>query len=874
MENCLKHWLKGKVCFTQALLVAFFITGGVGYATNLGSNETNIQIGKGAALQNIEEGNGTVVIGENAKVDSYVNQPGSIAIGKNAFSETMVGRQEKILGFKQSGYNKFGFGSIPTKPEKIVGTITLGNNTYARSGGIMLGSHNYRGKLGDLDIDTDILENRRNYGMGILATTLGANSFTNGILANTTGAYSIISSKYIGNNPKYCSQNFGATISGSLNSIESASSSNEYSGIANAIVGTANRTQNSNGSLIFGSGNEITNSIANIKMPVDPNGFSEVSSAKELSDKLRETVKATESGGATLAIGGGNKADYTQASQLLGVNNTLKGEDGNISKFNLMNGYKNIAKNIQDSYVIGKENTVEEAEDNIITGKNVVLKGSSSSKAKGNIILGFHDKQDENAIKVSAKNVISIGNNTKVTQDGGIALGNTSVADRAEGIVGYDALGSEHKDDVKGVWKSTAAALSLGEKDKVTRQITNVAAGAEDTDAVNVAQLKSLASKVGTGAVKKGDTNTVTGDTVYQAINNKLTNENISTVLEKGEIKSDTLKVTGGSDKVLGKDVSIELKEKSITKTHLTEEITNILDKVGDGVIEKDGEKANHTVTGKAVYEYIQKNASGNEIAYKAGGATESKTVKLSKGFEFQGDTNIQTAVEEGGIVKHTLNSNLTGIKSIENEGTSIQLTKENIAVNDKKITGVQKGTVSEDSKEVIVGSQLHETNTRVNKLENAGKNQMNEIHKNTERIYNVKNEMKHVGALSSALAALHPMQYDPLQPNQVMAGFGSYRDKQAVAVGVTHYFNENLMMTAGISVGEENRVKSMANVGVTWKIGSENDRKDLPERYKEGPIGSIYKMQEEMEEVLKENKNLKEEMAEMKKQLEILLKK
>lgn len=98
-EKSMKHWLKQKVTFTQALLVAFLITGGIGFAANLASNETNIQIGKGATLQNIQEGNGAVVIGENAKIDSYVNQPGSIAIGKNAFSETMVGRQEKVLGF-------------------------------------------------------------------------------------------------------------------------------------------------------------------------------------------------------------------------------------------------------------------------------------------------------------------------------------------------------------------------------------------------------------------------------------------------------------------------------------------------------------------------------------------------------------------------------------------------------------------------------------------------------------------------------------------------------------------------------------------------------------------------------------------------------
>ncbi|CAL7892439.1 YadA-like C-terminal domain protein [Fusobacterium necrophorum subsp. funduliforme] len=106
------------------------------------------------------------------------------------------------------------------------------------------------------------------------------------------------------------------------------------------------------------------------------------------------------------------------------------------------------------------------------------------------------------------------------------------------------------------------------------------------------------------------------------------------------------------------------------------------------------------------------------------------------------------------------------------------------------------------------------------------------------------------------------------------MAGVGTYRDKQAVAVGLTHYFNENLMMTAGVSIGEAERVKTMANVGITWKIGKDDDRKDLPERYKEGPIGSIYKMQQEMEEVLKENKTLRSEVEELKKQMQILLEK
>ena len=367
-----------------------------------------------------------------------------------------------------------------------------------------------------------------------------------------------------------------------------------------------------------------------------------------------------------------------------------------------------------------------------------------------------------------------------------------------------------------------------------------------------------------------------------------------------------------------------------LTKAHLSDEVTNILNKVGDGVIAKDGEKSEHTVTGKTVYEYLEKQkeeigvdlsnkankdasnievdkfteklneganiaepkdrlvtdrqvkdyVAGTEIAYRAEGESDSKQVKLSDGFVFQGDNNIQTETEANGVVKHTLNSELTGIKSISNEGTTITLSKENVAVNNKKITGVADGDISATSQDAVNGRQLHETNGRVERLEKDSETMKEHIVENTRQIERAKSETRHVGALSSALAALHPMQYDPLQKNQVMAGVGTYRDKQAVAVGVTHYFNENLMMTAGVSVGEAERVKTMANVGITWKIGKDDDRRDLPERYKEGPISSIYKMQQEMEEVLKENQEQKikiqkqqEQINKMQEQLEMLLK-
>lgn len=169
----------------------------------------------------------------------------------------------------------------------------------------MVGTHNYKGKLGDVDIDS---ANTRATGINVNATTVGTNSYNQGAFSTVSGAYSIISGRYNGSNwSTYAGQNFGATVMGSLNSVESATSSSRYSGVANSVVGTANRTFNSNGSLVFGAGNEITNSIANISAP--SNGGS---SAKDLADKLRTAIKDSNGGGATLAIGGGNTADWTR----------------------------------------------------------------------------------------------------------------------------------------------------------------------------------------------------------------------------------------------------------------------------------------------------------------------------------------------------------------------------------------------------------------------------------------------------------------------------------------------------------------------------------------------------------------------------------
>ena len=449
-----------------------------GVTTFVEPGNQNIRIGNDTELKNNAATNGAIVIGDHAQINDYVMQEGSIAIGKNAFVENLYGRQEKNFTFGQSDEKKW------------ASSITIGQNTYARSGSVMIGDHKYIGKLGDAEVDGSDVNKVRSRNMNINATTLGANSYNQGAFSTVNGAYSIISGQYDGSfwTTLYAGQNFGATITGSLNSIESATSSSMYSGVANSIVGTANRTANSNGSLIFGAGNEITNSITSLSGTPTDGG----ASAKDLADTLRSAVRNSESGGATLAIGGGNKADYTQKTSIIGVNNTVTGTSRRPSTYNSITGFKNAATNVNHVSVIGSENEVENTNDALVLGNKRKLAG-----ANGSVILGSGDS----VITTNVENAVAIGSEANVEKDGGVALGADSIASVDKGVEGYDPAAGNHANDTTGTWKATAAAVSVGKaadptgaagSPAITRQITNVAAGTQDTDAVNVAQLKAV----------------------------------------------------------------------------------------------------------------------------------------------------------------------------------------------------------------------------------------------------------------------------------------------------------------------------------------------------------------------------------------------
>ena len=468
--------------------VTFSKDAGIGFENgakiNLGS-KAGVTLADGAKLSVAKGSNVSVdkniTMGNGAVSSPYVGQTGNVAIGEKALAWNGNGLQEGYMDFGQGGAT-ITPGFIKDKVTindgtKLPGSIAIGKNTVARSGSTMIGDHGYTGKIGDTTITPDgngIMK----YNNDVYSTTIGANSFNSGALASVTGVFSIASSQFDGSggwNTSYAVQNTGATIYGSMNSIESATSSSYSSGIASSVLGFANRTQNANAALIWGTGNEVTNSVETID--IDYNGWNKLSVAEAQQKAIEAMQSSKYAGGSVMAIGGGNKADYAKYSQLTGVQNKVTGTKDKAAKYDFVNGYQNTVTNASDVTVIGIKNEVT-ADGNKVIGDNHKVSG------KNNVIFGSADKVTETTVN----NAVVLGHNAKVTGEGGVALGAGSVANRAN-------------------------AVSVGSKD-ANCQIINVAAGKEDTDAVNVSQLKDVKAEAGKHTTLSDGKNTKVEPTV------------------------------------------------------------------------------------------------------------------------------------------------------------------------------------------------------------------------------------------------------------------------------------------------------------------------------------------------------------------------
>ena len=718
---------------------------GVAYGTGSSVPKAeNVAVGKGAGISysnGASAATGDIAVGNGANINNYASQGGSIAIGKNAKVENMAGGGEASFAFGQTTYSGGWLSSarIPADPTKVVGSVAIGDNTFARTGSTMIGSHNYRGALGDTTVDS---ASTRKDALSVYATTIGANSFSNGAFTTSTGAYNIISSDYNGGRFSNATKNLGATINGSLNSIESKTGS-YYSGIANTVSGVANRTFNSNGSLIFGAGNEITNSITDISAPSDSG-----SSAKEFADKLRTAITDSESGGATLAIGGGNKADYTQKTSIIGVNNTVTGTSRRPSTYNSITGFKNVATNVNHVSIIGSENEIENTDDALVLGNKRKLAG-----ANGSVILGSGDS----VVTTSVANAVSIGHNANVTVAGGVALGSGSVASVDKGVAGYDPSTKASSTDTSSTWKATEAAVSVGDASKgITRQITGVAAGAADTDAVNVAQLKKVEAKAEAAekkhtTVKAGDYATVTEGT------NADGGKEYTVSGPKMESTDGTVKITDKVEngKKVGYNLSVDTSSLGIEKTKV---------EAGDNVTvtsKKTGNTTTYTVNAKDTV------VTGGTATYAANG------------------TGSATLINNDGTT-----ATITGLKDRYTSSAALDGNTLNFTRNDGSTYSVSGIASTQDIKNVT--NKVGELGTRVNR----------------------------VGAGAAALAALHPLDFDPDDKWDVAAGYGNYKDAHAVAVGAFYRPNEDTMFSVGGSFGGG---ENMVNAGVSVKLGQGN---------------------------------------------------
>lgn len=745
-------------------------------AVGAGSNAPkaeNVAIGKGATISYSggvgQPSTGDIVIGGGAHTNNYIDQGGGIAIGANSFVENMVGGLERSFDFKQAGYNSF-FGDpygLPKDPTKMVTGVAIGQNTYARSGSVMLGTHNYKGKLGDAEVDSD---NTKNDSGILFSTTLGANSYANGLFSSITGAYSIASSDYSANTDA-ASKNFGATITGSLNSIESKTASSNYSGVANSIVGVANRTFNSNGALVFGAGNEITNSVSTISAPT-----SSGDSVQALQKKLMETVRNSNGGGATLAIGGGNKADYTQASQMIGVNNTLKGTAANKATYSLLNGYKNAATNVAHVSVIGSENVVNDTKNAIVLGDKRKLTG-----ANGSIILGSSDTVMETKVADAA----ILGHNANVTVAGGVALGAKSVASTDKGVAGYDPSTKAASTETSLTWKSTAAAVSVGDAaNNITRQITNVAAGKEDTDAVNVAQLKNAVTEAKT-TIEAGENVTVAAGTTANSY--------------KISAKDTTLKADTNALKLTGKTLSLNIEDTSGKKVTGSVDLTAVAGEIDTNTtytmtgVENADNTTTITLTGS--------DGVKNEV--KVASKDTRSTVKAGENVTITDKNN------EFGAKEYTINVKTDG--KVESGNTGIvsggTVYNETHVKNDG--TYVKKGNSAGDNLSVL-DKQVSKNTDNITNLGNTIYNMNNTVGELGERI-------NKVGAGAAALAGLHPLDFDPHDKWDIAAGFGNYRNASAAAVGLFYRPNERTMLNLGFTMGDS---RNMVNAGVSVKLG------------------------------------------------------
>ena len=410
--------------------------------------------------------------------------------------------------------------------------------------------------------------------------------------------------------------------------------------------------------------------------------------------------------------------------------------------------------------------------------------------------------------------------NTAITANG-TKLENTNNLDTAE----YTMDGMQANSNGKLVRFGT---LGINAGDQV---IAGVKAGVADTDVVNVKQLKDSITQASDAAVAKSAWNLSANGGATETISG-----------------GDTVNFVSGNNVEVtrtGKDITVGTKD-NVTFTKATvgnvvvDGTANTVTGLANTTWDANNVTANRAATEGQLKEAISNisnlavDAAGVKLGYKADGAN-AQTTSLKDGLNFKsGELTTATVGENGEVTYNVKTSTLT----IDGKGT---------------VKG-GAGVATSDNVAKVINQVVQQNSSDTKELKQA--------------ISNVSTESQRVGAHAAAMAALKPIQYDPMEPTQVMAGIGNYRGETAAALGLAHYTNENTMLNVGVSLGGTH---NMVNAGVTHKFGSSPEKKNIPDRYKGGPISSIYVMQDELTQMQAKNDAQQVEIEQQRAEIESL---
>ena len=678
------------------------------------------------------------------------------------------------------------------------------------------------------------------------AMAAGYGTYAAGEASTVIGSYSVIQNDKVKERDDESLSPQGATAVsvGSFNfnlntPLQSANDfSKWYSGTANSIVGQGNLTKDSNGVLIYGAGNKITNSYRGdvpINMLVTSMNPDVYQNPESFMDKVGEAV--LQSGGQVMAIGGGNVADKAYMTQLMGVGNKVQGADitftppelqndeddyeryitafnsafnTQATRLNYVDGFYNKLTNAKNDYVIGMANDI--SGDDVSSNKSNIVIGDFHQMRNGsnNVILGSQDgnltqkRYNTDGTLVTEESVnrfthqekledaVMIGHNADVQKNGGVALGAGSVASREAGVAGYDPATKKASGDTSATWKATDAAVSVGKSDgTMTRQITGVAAGTKETDAVNVAQLqKALDGAKDGNDTLKSNTNALKldGNTLSMSVKDTAGNEVSGSVdlskFAKAVDTNTTYTLSGQANQ--DNTTTITLKDnngKENSVTVATKDTRNTV-KAGENVTldTKDNSDGSHEYT----------------VNVKADGKVEAGSTKIVSGGTVYNETRVK---QDGKYVKV---SNTAG---------------ENLSVLDNQVASNS--------------SNITNLNGRVNNLDS---------------------KVNKVGAGAAALAALHPLDFDPEDKWDFAVGYGNYRDANSVAVGAFYRPDDDTMFSVGTNFGNG---ENMINAGVSFKFGPKGKSQVRP--------GSTQEITELRATIARQDDQLKKQDSEIK---------